>query len=239
MNTQTVFKRLEFKYFLNETQLNTLLPLINTHMSADAYGKSTISNLYFDTPNDMLIRHSLEKPVYKEKLRLRSYTVPDADTPVFLEIKKKYMGVVYKRRISTSYEQMMQYLNEQIPFSDSQIMHELDYFMHYYPKLTPHVFLSYEREAFHAKDNSDLRITFDRNILWRQEQLTLDAGIYGTPLLADGIILMEVKTSGGMPLWLTHFLTEEHLQRRGFSKYGTVYIQTHHPNNQTSTEVIL
>lgn len=239
MNTQTVFKRYEFKYFLNETQLDALMPLINTHMRTDAYGKSSILNLYFDTPNDMLIRHSLEKPVYKEKLRLRSYTVPDADTPVFLEIKKKYKGVVYKRRAGTSYQQMLRYLNEQIPFSDSQIMHEIDYFMQYYPNLTPHVFLSYEREAFHAPACSDLRITFDRNILWRQENLSLAAGIYGTQLLPDNSILMEVKTSGGMPLWLTHFLTEEHLQRRGFSKYGTVYIQTHYPINQTPMEVTL
>ena len=226
MDIQTVFKRYEIKYFLTQTQMQELKQQMEPYMCADAHGKSTILNLYFDTPNDMLIRHSLEKPVYKEKLRLRSYQIPHADTPVFLEIKKKYEGVVYKRRIGSSYRQMTDYLEHGIPFSDSQIMHEINYFMSYYPELTPHVFLSYDREAFYGKTDADFRITFDRNILWRTDQLTLDAGVFGTPLLPENAVLLEIKTAGGMPLWLTHFLRNEQLQKCSFSKYGTVYIQT-------------
>lgn len=239
MNAQTVFKRYELKYFLTTQQVEALMPLINGHMTPDEYGKSTILNLYFDTPDDRLIRRSLEKPVYKEKIRLRSYAVPDDATPVFLEVKKKYKGIVYKRRVSAPYQQMMQYLDEQVAFTDSQIMDEIDYFMQYYPTLAPHVFLSYEREAFCVPKDSDLRITFDRNILWRQDKLLLSEGAYGSRLLSEDVILMEIKASGGMPLWLSHFLTEEHLRRRSFSKYGTVYMQTHYPATRTSTEVIL
>lgn len=223
MDVQTIFQRYEIKYFLTTKQLQHLKECMQPYMEADAYGKSTILNLYFDTPNDLLIRHSLEKPVYKEKLRLRSYHIPDGSTPVFLEIKKKYDSVVYKRRESASYDKMLGYLEQGTSFSDSQIMHEIDYFMHYYKNLTPHVFLSYDREAFYQKGNSDFRITFDKNILWRTKDLSLTKGAYGNSLLPENTVLMEIKTAGGIPLWFSHYLNEEHLQKCSFSKYGTVY----------------
>lgn len=223
MEIQKNFKRYEIKYFLTDLQVQRLLELMKPHMKTDGYGKSTIMNLYFDTPNDMLIRHSLEKPVYKEKLRLRSYGIPNDDSPVFLEIKKKYKHIVYKRRESTSYSNMLNYLQHGVSFSNSQIMHEIDYFMQYYPQLSPHIFLSYEREAFFQKDNSDFRITFDKNILWRNQELSLQQGNYGNSLIPENQSLMEIKTAGGIPLWLSHFLTRENLNRCSFSKYGTVY----------------
>lgn len=250
MDIQTVFKRYEIKYFLTELQMEALKQEMHPYMEADTYGKSQIMNIYFDTPNDLLIRHSLEKPVYKEKLRLRSYSVPDQDSTVFLEIKKKYEGIVYKRRISAPYQKMMDYLEHDIPLITKkesmlantatdelrtelpddipdagtiQILHEIDYFRSYYQGLSPHVFLSYDREAFYDKKGNGFRITFDRNIRFRTNHLKLSAGNYGELLLPEDQIILEIKTSGGMPLWLTHFLGQEHLQKGSFSKYGSVY----------------
>lgn len=225
MHAQTVFKRYEMKYFLTTSQMELLKQELQPYMEADAWGKSTIMNIYFDTPNDLLIRHSLEKPAYKEKLRLRSYTVPHSDTTVFLEIKKKYNGVVYKRRIGASYLEIMNYLEHGASFLETQIMHEIDYFRQFYQGLAPHVFLSYDREAYFGKTDASFRITFDRNILWRNDHLLLEDGNYGNPLLPEDLVILEIKTTGGMPLWLSHFLRNEQLQKGSFSKYGSVYLQ--------------
>ena len=105
----------------------------------------------------------------------------------------------------------------------SQIGDEIAYFRSYYRTLRPAVFLSYEREAFYALDSSTLRITFDENILYRQHDLSLGSPIYGAPLLADGQTLLEIKTAGSLPLWLSHALTEDNIYKTSFSKYGTAY----------------
>ena len=106
---------------------------------------------------------------------------------------------------------------------DSQISREIDYVLDYYQTLHPTVFLSYEREAYYAKDHPDFRITFDDTILCRQEDLSLESEVYGTPLLPEGMVLMEIKCSGGMPLWMTQVLSENHIYKTSFSKYGTAY----------------
>jgi len=106
---------------------------------------------------------------------------------------------------------------------DTQISEEIDYFMDYYETLHPVVFLSYEREAFYSKDKSDFRVTFDDTILCRQEDLSLESEVYGTPLLPEGKVLMEIKCSGGIPLWMAHVLSAEHIYKTSFSKYGTAY----------------
>ena len=105
----------------------------------------------------------------------------------------------------------------------SQIANEIDYFLDYYKTLHPAVFLSYEREAFFASDGSDFRVTFDDNILCRQEDLSLESEVYGTPILPEGKVLMEIKCSGGIPLWMIHVLSEEKIYKTSFSKYGTAY----------------
>ena len=72
---QNCFERYEKKYFLSPEQQRQLLQAIGSHVKMDFYGRYTISNLYYDTPDWRLIRTSLEKPIYKEKLRVRSYGV--------------------------------------------------------------------------------------------------------------------------------------------------------------------
>lgn len=224
MAYQTVFKRYELKYLLTPKQKATVLQAIKPYMELDKYGRATIRNIYFDTDHYRLIRRSLEKPAYKEKLRIRSYCQATPDSAVFVELKKKYDHVVYKRRISLSEQEAMRWIceREKCPM-DTQISREIDYFVDFYGGLRPTAFLSYEREAFCERDGGDFRVTFDDRILCRQEDISLTSPVWGTPLLEDGSVLMEIKCSGGIPLWMARILSEMHTYKTSFSKYGTAY----------------
>lgn len=233
MSYQTVFKRYELKYIVTRQQKERLLLAMAPHMALDRYGRTTIRNLYFDTDNYRLIRHSIEKPAYKEKLRIRSYCKATCDTPVFVELKKKYRGIVYKRRIALPEVEAVNWLCKgNTCHTQSQITEEIDYFISYYQTLHPTVFLSYEREAYYTKDGSDFRITFDEHILCRQEDLSLQTEADGSLLLDDEFSLMEIKCSGGIPLWLTKTLTEERIYKTSFSKYGTAYQTLIYPKHK-------
>lgn len=224
MAFQTVFQRYELKYMLTQEQKIKVLNVIAPYMALDEYGRTTIRNIYYDTGSYRLVRHSIEKPAYKEKLRIRSYCQAQPGSAVFVELKKKYQDVVYKRRVSLSEKAAMEWISGNRPCEiDTQIAKEIDYFLDYYGTLRPSVFLSYEREAYHSKDDSDFRVTFDDTILCRQEELSLESEAYGTPLLPKGMVLMEIKCSGGIPLWMTHVLAKEHIYKISFSKYGTAY----------------
>ena len=224
MSYQAVFKRYELKYLLDSEQKQKLLDAMEPFMALDEYGRTTIRNVYFDTENYRLIRHSIEKPAYKEKLRLRSYSRTAPGSEVFVELKKKYDSVVYKRRLAMTEPQAVGWLQGADGcVADSQISREIEYFRCFYETLRPTVFLSYEREAYFAKDGSDFRVTFDDTILCRETELTLDAPVYGCPLLEEGKVLMEIKCSGGIPLWMTAVLSREKIYKTSFSKYGTAY----------------
>ena len=240
MGIQTVFMRYELKYSLSPQQKQRVLEAMEDFMEPDRYGRTTIRNLYFDTDNYRLIRRSLDKPAYKEKLRLRSYGPAGPDSAVFVELKKKYEEVVYKRRVSLPQRQAMDWLlgQEKCPL-DTQIAREVNYFLNFYQTLRPAVFLSYERQAFFAKDGSDFRVTFDENILCRQESVSLEAPVYGTPILPEGKCLMEIKCSGGIPLWMTQVLSREKIFKSSFSKYGTAYQTLIYPQLQKSTQEVL
>lgn len=226
MAFQTVFKRYELKYMLTLEQKEKVLKAMEQYMKLDQYGRTTIRNLYYDTDTYLLIRRSIEKPAYKEKLRVRSYGRANSDSTVFVELKKKYKHVVYKRRISLTEKTAMEWLaGEECNVPQTQISDEIDYFLDYYKTLRPVAFLSYEREAYYAKDESDFRVTFDDTILCRENDLSLQSKAYGTPILPEGRVLMEIKCSGGIPLWMTQVLSEEHIYKTAFSKYGTMYKQ--------------
>ncbi len=239
MAVQTIFKRYEFKYLVNAEQKEKIIQAISQYMQLDKYGRATIRNIYFDTDNYLLIRRSIEKPVYKEKLRIRSYCKTDTDSKVFVELKKKYKSVVYKRRIVLPQNEAMAWVcGKGDCHKPSQITNEIDYFINFYKTLRPAVFLSYEREAFAARDGSDFRITFDANILCRQDNLTLCGDVYGASILPDNMSIMEIKCSGGIPLWMTELLTREHIYKTSFSKYGTAYKNFIFENTSLYTEVI-
>lgn len=220
------FQRFETKYLLNKEQKEAMYEAMKPYMEADSYGNSTIRNIYFDKPDFRLIRNSLEKPVYKEKLRLRSYKQVTADDKTFIELKKKFKGIVYKRRIEAPENEAMSYLCEGKELKEaSQISREIDYFLEFYGDIEPKVFISYDRCAYFDKENPDFRMTFDENILWRTEDLSLTKGIYGRPILKDGEALLEVKVSDAFPLWLTEVLSKFKIYKVSFSKYGNAYTQ--------------
>lgn len=223
---QLKFKRYEFKYLFREEQYRQLLQLLQQHTVCDEYGKSTICNLYYDTPSHLLIRRSLEKPIYKEKLRLRCYGTPTEDSEVFVELKKKYQSVVFKRRIRLTLGEAKRFLREKQWPNPSQVMKEILYAFQFYQDLQPSMCIFYDREAFYGKNDRDLRITFDSNVLFRTHDLQLEKGIYGQPILPEGYRLLEVKTSKAIPLWLSHYLTEAKIHKTPFSKYGTAYAKT-------------
>ena len=219
-----VFLRHELKYLLDEDKKKLVMDILPLHMTLDSYGKSEIRSLYFDTDDYLLIRRSIQKPIYKEKLRLRSYGESKSDDPVFVELKRKYNSVVYKRRSKMTEAEALFWLTERkIHHEETQILREIEYFLSLYPALSPKMFVSYDRMAFYDKGGSDLRITFDDNILARDENLTLEGEAYGTTLLDQGMTLMEIKCSGGMPLWLTRLLSEARIYKTSFSKYGAAY----------------
>lgn len=233
MSYQTIFKRYELKYILTQEQKEKILRVMEPYMALDEYGRTTIRNLYFDTENYRLIRYSIEKPAYKEKLRIRSYSQASPESPVFVELKKKYDSVVYKRRLSLPQEEAMEWVCGGYHFTEeTQILNEIDYLLQYYETLHPVIFLSYEREAYYSRCGDDFRVTFDDHILCRQEDLSLESEVWGTPLLEEGKVLMELKTSGGIPLWMARTLSREHIYKTSFSKYGTAYQTMIFPKNK-------
>ena len=190
---QTVFNRVEKKYVLTRLQAERLMKEINKNIKAGEYPYSKICNIYFDTKNNELIRKSIEKPVYKEKIRLRSYGIPSMEDKVFLEIKKKFDGVVTKRRIALNLNEVYEYLeNGVIPNENNQIFKELDFCFKKY-NLEPSMYISYERYSYQGKEDENFRLTFDTNILSRDYDLYLDKGDYGLKLIGDNTYLMEVK----------------------------------------------
>lgn len=222
---QFCFKRYEKKYMLTPNQLTQMVAGMKDYMRADEFGRYTICNIYYDTDDFRLIRTSLEKPIYKEKLRMRSYGVPASQDKVFVELKKKFDSVVYKRRTLMKAADAVSYIHSGvIPEQEDQICREINWFMHTYcPK--PKVFIAYDRTAFAGKEDPELRITFDTNLRWRSRELDLCAGDYGAPVLASDQILMEIKIPGTTPVWLAHLLSEIGAFPTSFSKYGTCYQQ--------------
>lgn len=224
MAYQAVFKRYEMKYIITLEQKERIVQAMAPFMEMDEYGRTVIRNVYFDTDHFRLIRHSIEKPAYKEKLRIRSYAKASPGSSVFIELKKKYDSVVYKRRMSMPEQKAMDWVAGKAECEKScQISNEIEYFRDYYETLHPTVFLSYEREAFRSLSGDGFRVTFDDHILCRQADLSLEADVWGESILDEGKVLMEIKTSGGIPLWMTHLLAEMQIYKTSFSKYGTAY----------------
>ena len=219
---QSCFKRYEKKYLLTPEQYRAVRRGMMPYVKPDEHPRYTISNVYYDTEHYDLIRTSLEKPVYKEKLRLRSYGVPGSLDPVFVELKKKFDGVVYKRRVTAQAREADRLLQGTCPGSGGQIGREIEWFLQFY-RPEPKVFLAYDREAWAARDGGELRVTFDTGIRVRSNDVDLRCGDHGIPLLPKDLILMEIKIPGTAPLWLAQLLSENHIFPTSFSKYGTYY----------------
>jgi len=226
-----VFNRYENKYLLDDAAFIRFYERLLDYMELDDYNKAhpfySICNLYFDTHDDALIRKSIAKPKYKEKLRLRAYGVPKPGAKGYLELKKKVYGLVNKRRTALRLDEAYEFVRTgELPplqeYMNRQVLREIHYFRQRYA-LQPKVYLAYERRALFSKESRDLRITFDTNIRSRRYDLRLECGDYGEPLLERGRWLMEVKAEKTIPLWLSRLLSEHRLFRTSFSKYGNEY----------------
>ena len=219
-----IFKRYEKKYLLSAEEKQKFLSIIADKLVPDKYGKNTLCSLYLDTPDYLLIRNSIDAISYKEKLRIRSYGVPNDDTMVFFEIKKKYKGVVYKRRVSLKLDEAFKYIESKEPPMDTQIMREIDYLMNFYNHPQPDVCILCEREAFFFAESSDIRLTFDENLRYRRGFPTKENLSDGTPITKKDECILEIKTPGAMPIWLARALSECKIYPRSFSKYAHAYI---------------
>ena len=222
--TQLSFQRYEKKYLMTAGQYEALWAELSPRLRPDEYFSSTVCSLYYDTDDYSLIRHSIQKPVYKEKLRLRSYGVPGEESPVFVELKKKFKGIVYKRRIELEKSAAAAWLDGGPAPDDSQISREIDWVINRY-ELSPKIIICCDREAWVDRENSALRFTFDKNIRYREDELDLSLGDRGRLLLEDGSVLMEIKMPETSPLWLAELLSRHKVFQAGFSKYGKSYEQ--------------
>ena len=230
MKSNNRFKRYELKYIINPAQRDALKIAMEGHLALDKFGHSTIRNIYYDTDNWRLIRRSIEKPWYKEKLRVRSYTQATDTSPVFIELKKKFEKVVYKRRLALPCLEVMEGLRPENTLNaapaDQQVAREIEAFKRFYgPTLKPAMFLSYEREAYYPIDGVDFRLTIDENMLWRVQDIDLRSPVGGRFILPPDQMILELKTPGGLPLWMVHFMSEHKIYKTSFSKYGTAYKQ--------------
>ena len=220
--SQQIFRRKETKYLLTEQQVADLICLIEPNLKKDKYFKGTNCSIYFDSKNRYLAIHSLEKPLYKEKVRIRSYGVPTTNDTVFLEIKKKYKGIGNKRRIPIKLVDFYDYLeNGQLDNVTPEIKRELDVCIKRYG-LNPTMFLAYDRTSYCDQDNSTFRLTFDRNVRSREHDLRLEHGDQGEKFFDDGTVVMEVKALDAYPMYFVRALSKLHIYPASFSKYGRV-----------------
>ncbi len=213
--SQLVFNRYEYKYIISRFKAARLMDVLNKHLELDSYcqehGYYLINNEYVDTINNDLISKSITKPLYKHKFRIRSYG--ENSDLVFFEIKKKYLGLVNKRRCELSYDEAKKLLNKQDLNKDEneQIIKEIKYLMSHDDYEIKNK-ISYKRVAYMSHDK-ELRISFDYDI----NSLT-------NQLLKSDQMLLEIKTSMAIPLWLVLELNELNIQRTSYSKYGTDFI---------------
>ena len=223
METITVMKRYEMKYILSREQLFFLQSSLIGHMEVDQYGKTSIASIYYDTPDYRLIRRSIERPAYKEKIRLRSYGLAKNGDHVYLELKRKVEGVVYKRRVETNEDEVSSFLsNKTDSIGENQIAKELVYFRNFYKKLEPKIMVAYDRTSY-KEINGDIRLTIDENPRYRTYDLNLHSSMDGHSLLPPGYAILEIKVQQEMPLWLVNILSEGKIYKTSFSKVGAAY----------------
>ena len=216
-----IIDRYEQKYFITNKQYDELISKIGNRLGKDKYFNERIYNVYFDNDNMDLVNRSMDKPIYKEKIRLRSYEVPNDDSIVFLEIKKKYKSNSNKRRIELRYSDALDYINGGIISNNSQIMNEIDYCFKKHD-LKPKINITYDRFAYYFKEDKDVRLTFDSNVRYSFDKLLL-GDIEDSNILFDSGYIMELKTFNGLPIWFMNVLDELSIYPVSYSKIGKIY----------------
>lgn len=218
------FKRREMKFLLNEEQCCRIKKAISELVTEDEFGPHTIMNIYLDNRNNDLIRKSLGKPLYKEKVRLRCYgTAAGDDSEAFLEIKKKFRGLTYKRRLNGTYRELFEYINGgEPPKNQGQVFEEVDFLIKKM-LLKPKIVICYDREAYYGNNDREFRLTLDGNIRYRRNNLDFRNGSDGIFLSTQPFRVLEVKSVGAIPLEIVKILSELKIYHGSFSKYGSIY----------------
>lgn len=289
----SVFKRVEKKYRIGAAERAVVEAAAGGPMAVDAYGRTRITSLYLDTPERSMIARSVEKPLYKEKLRLRAYgdaagvalmgafgagpivrepgglplsdgevetrvaaglQVPGAAAalPVFFGIKKKFKGIVYKRRLALTLPAALAFVSglpyEQAcarwPLSDAalaaaalspvtrQIARELEVAMDRWLPLVPsmgiacdRVAWAYRPEMFQEREGDEL---FDSELRITFDDCLeyLDCHRFRSPwrpIIESSESVMEIKSAGPYPPWLVEVLSAERIYPASFTKYGNAY----------------
>ena len=224
MDAVTMMQRIEMKFILTKDQLVAFKNALTGHMEVDQYGKTSIASIYYDTPDYCLIRTSLEKPLYKEKIRLRSYGLANDNHQVYLELKRKVEGFVYKRRISLNEDTAVSFLNKNSAMhnKDNQVSSELIYFRDHYQNLEPKIMVIYDRTSY-AEVDGNIRLTIDEAPRYRTHDLNLHTNMDGDLLLEPGSAVLEIKVQQELPLWLVKILSENKIYKTSFSKVGAAY----------------
>ena len=222
---QSVFARVEKKFLITEEQHAAITAALRLRgFAVQSFGSPTVQSLYYDTPDCLLVRRSIDRPNYKEKLRLRCYGEPEGGSAAYVEIKKKYAGVVYKRRTGLPLNDALSALRlGQMPESAGQIGREVTWFVQRWG-VSPKALIIYERDAWLSAMEPELRVTFDRDIRFRDEDFDMTRPALGTSLIAANQRLMEVKIPGVWPMWLHSLLAGLGVPQTHFSKYGTAYL---------------
>src|SRR5574344_530455 len=218
------FRRVEIKYIIDENTYKKLKVMLKPYIKSDVYPKSKICNIYFDNDDYDLINNSINKPIYKEKIRLRSYNIPKSKDKVYLEIKKKYNGIVGKRRVETTLDNINNYIDNNKPINNSVNFKEIDTVIKRYD-LKPKIFVAYDREAYIGIDNKELRITFDKDLRYRCLDLDLSLGDSGKLYFDKPMYIVEIKTLGAIPIFLSLILSDLSIYPTSFSKIGSIYLK--------------
>ncbi|MDO4198005.1 MAG: polyphosphate polymerase domain-containing protein [Erysipelotrichaceae bacterium] len=216
------FERTETKYLISREQLKEILNLTNDYLQTDRFFKGNLMSIYYDTDSYQMIRCSIEKPEYKEKIRIRSYDDVEDNDSVYVEYKKKYNGIVYKRRTTVGYKDAMENLYD-ASFEDRQVAKEIKRGLIFYKDVKPKIFISTRRYSYRGKEDENLRITFDLDMKYRTDNLCLKRSDKDKTI-SDGIV-MEIKTVNPYPLWLVKVLNETKAYPQSFSKVGEAYIR--------------
>lgn len=224
MTTETTAKRVEKKYIIQNDVLKDLLKDLEPYLVADKYKHSTITNLYFDTDDYEIIRRSIAATNFKEKFRIRSYSPePVLDSQVFMEIKSKNDGVVYKERFQTTLFSAINFLNGVEDIEDKAFADNMEIFMGKYPTMKPKMYIYYDRLSMKAKDSNKVRLTVDSNLTYRDINLDDLTNKSGKALLDSNYSIVEIKLNQEMPEWLEEVLENHQIEKGSFSKYGTAY----------------
>ena len=246
-SVQSTFARKETKYVLSQTQYSCFMDRIGDVLEEEPFGRSAISSLYYDTKTFELINRSMEKPRYKEKLRIRSYGEYRPDAAVFAELKTKFKGIVYKRRVQLSEKAAYLFMNgkpyeqAQLEFPlaaekrtihhsaqvDTQIAREIEACVARHPGLRPAMMVIVDRLPLHTTDGSGVRITYDFNARYRTDELAFSRGLHGEPIMPNDEVILEIKCQGAYPLWLVRALNEVKAYARPCSKYAMAYEISH------------